>query len=60
MYQYISMVKGEQEVLKTEDYKVAKKLKPYAEYQIIAELMGFINPIRILHSLSLQKVFNTG
>ena len=24
--------------LKTEDYKVAKKLKPYAEYQIIMNL----------------------
>ena len=30
--------------LKTKDITVAKKLKPYAEYTLIAELMGFIKP----------------
>ena len=45
--------------LKTEDYKVAKKLKPYAEYQIIAELMGFIKPNKDLTFTQLAKKFLT-
>lgn len=45
--------------LKTEDYKVAKKLKPYAEYQIIAELMGFIKPNKDLTFPQLAKKFLT-
>ena len=35
--------------LKTEDIIVAKKLKPYAEYKLIAELMGFEKPNQNLH-----------
>ena len=41
--------------LKTKDIIVAKKLKPYAEYTLIAELMGFIKPKRKFHFPSLQK-----
>ena len=45
--------------LKTEDIKVAKKLKPYAEYKLIAELMGFEKPNQNLTFPQLVKKYLT-
>ena len=54
---YISVSIGRNRItrsLKTNDFNVAKKLKVKAEYQIIAELMGFTKKEKPL-SLSFQK-----
>ena len=45
--------------LKTQDYKVAKKLKVNAEYQLIAEVMGFIKPTIELPFAELADKFLT-